>query len=36
MSDDIELTKDVSEEDSLFSLEEDDDETKDAIRAYIG
>ena len=36
MSDDEELTEEVSDEDTVYSLEEDDDETAEAIRAYIG
>lgn len=36
MSDDIEMIDDVSEDDSVYSLEEDDEETTEAIRAYIG
>ncbi len=37
MSDeDIELTEDVSEEESVSSIDDEDEETRDAIRAYIG
>ena len=36
MSDELELTKDIKDDDSIFSLEEDDEETKESIRAYIG
>lgn len=32
----IELTEDISEEESLSSIDDEDEETRDAIRAYIG
>ena len=34
--DDMELTEDVSEEESVSSIDDEDEETRDAIRAYIG
>jgi hypothetical protein len=37
MSDDFEVIRDVKEDDSVYSLEEEDDEdTKEVIRSYIG
>ena len=33
---DIELTEDVSEEEAVSSIDDEDEETRDAIRAYIG
>ena len=36
MSEEFNLTDDVNDEDSLYSLDEEDEETRDAIRAYIG
>jgi hypothetical protein len=36
MTEELEQLDDVSEEESLYSLDDEDEETRDAIRSYIG
>lgn len=36
MNKELDLTKDLSDDDSLLSVEDEDDDTKEALRAYIG
>ncbi len=36
MNNEVELTKDINEEDSIYSIDEEDEETKESIRSYIG
>jgi hypothetical protein len=36
MNDELEQLDDVAEDESLYSLDDEDDDTRDAIRSYIG